>query len=90
MQDGTAGAIFSLGKTEERSKFLFYHDTAINLMRIVFFKLKRNQTEDSNLQDLNVLNAGIVKANYYGKDFERRKGGRCKYYRQNYHNYLNK
>ena len=74
VQDGTADAIFSLGITEERAKFLYYPDTPINVMRIVFFALKDNPVKVSSLQDLKGLNVGIVKANYYGKDFDAARG----------------
>jgi polar amino acid transport system substrate-binding protein len=70
VQDGTADAIFSLGITGERAKFLYYPDTPINVMRIVFFALKENPVKVSSLQDLKGLNVGIVKANYYGKDLD--------------------
>jgi polar amino acid transport system substrate-binding protein len=36
VQDGAVDAIFSLGKTKERAKFLYYPGTPINTMRIVF------------------------------------------------------
>jgi polar amino acid transport system substrate-binding protein len=74
VKDGTADAILSLGKTEERTKFLYYPDSPINMMRIVFFVLRENPLKVSGLNDLKGLNVGIVEGNFYGRDFEKAKG----------------
>jgi len=72
--NGTAEAIISISKNQERLGFLVYPKTQLNAERKVFFTLKDSKLTIKKFSDLQGLTVGVVRGNSYGKDFDAQTG----------------
>jgi polar amino acid transport system substrate-binding protein len=67
---GKVDAIFSLFKTPERTKFLYYPTTSVNTEKTSLFTLKENNYKVNKLSDLKEKIIGVVAEYSYGREFD--------------------
>ncbi len=70
VKEGRADAIFSLFKTPDREKFLYYPALSINTEKNILFTLKENDYSVNRLSDLKDKTVGMVAGNSYGAEFD--------------------
>lgn len=71
---GGAHGIFSLFRTDEREKFLYYPDVPINHVKTVVIGLRENNYTVNSLEDLKGHNIGVISGYKYGPDFDEMEG----------------
>ncbi len=70
MEDGSADAIFTLFKTEEREKFMYFPTVPINTVKTVIWMKKGKGIKISSLDDLKDKSIGVLTEYKYGKAFD--------------------
>jgi polar amino acid transport system substrate-binding protein len=69
-QQGRVHGIFSLFKSEERDRFLYYPETPVNSVRTVVIGRKADNLAIKGLEDLKGLRVGVLHAYKYGPEFD--------------------
>lgn len=71
VKKGKADALIPVARSEEREKFLLFHDNILVYEKIVFFTLKENNIILSeNPDSTKNYRAGVVRNYHYGKKFD--------------------
>lgn len=70
LKDGDAHGMFSLFKTEEREKIMFYPSAPINRVRTVVIARKKDGIKISGLDDLKDKKIGVINGYTYGYEFD--------------------
>lgn len=67
---GEACGIFTLFRTDERDKFLFYPDAPINVVKTVVWARKGSHIRIRRLDDLKDKSLGVIAGYKYGPEFD--------------------
>ncbi|MGE0087192.1 MAG: substrate-binding periplasmic protein [Desulfococcaceae bacterium] len=70
IEEGSADAIFTLFKTEEREKILYFPSVPINKVKTAVWVKKERGIKISSLDDLKDKSIGVLTDYKYGKEFD--------------------
>ncbi len=74
VENGEADGIFSLLRSEDRDKFLFYPDETINSVRTMVIARKGGGLKIRSLDDLKGKSVGVIDGHKYGPEFDNYQG----------------
>lgn len=74
VREGEAGGVFSLFRTKEREKFMYYPSQPINSVKTCVWTKKESTLKISGLDDLKDRIIGVIDGHKYGPEFDSYKG----------------